>query len=111
MPLVSLGIALGMLYLAGGKDLLFSKDGFTFGIVGGLTAGVSAIISNYLGIVKLTGVVSGIITATVLVILALIKKVKIIDKSVVTEEEKKIDQSMSLVRAMFPWILLILFVS
>ncbi|MHA1115903.1 MAG: L-lactate permease [Candidatus Heimdallarchaeaceae archaeon] len=111
MPLVSLGIALGMLYLAGGKDLLFSKDGFIFGIVGGLTTGGSAILSNYFGIVKLTGVVSGLITAMFLVILALIKKVKIIDNSVITEEEKKIDQSMSLLKAMFPWLLLILFVS
>ncbi|MHA1303955.1 MAG: L-lactate permease, partial [Candidatus Heimdallarchaeaceae archaeon] len=111
MPLVTLGIAFGMLYLAGGKDLLFSKDGLLFGIIGGLTAGGTAILSNYLGIVKLTGVIAGILTALVLSLVARLKKIKIIDTSVLTAEEQEIDKSMNLFRAMLPWILLILFVS
>ncbi|MHA1828834.1 MAG: L-lactate permease [Candidatus Heimdallarchaeaceae archaeon] len=111
MPLVTLGIALGMLWLAGGKKLLFSKNGLTFSIVGGLTAGSAAIVSNLLGLVTLTGVFSGIITASVLVLVAYIKKIKIIDPSVLTEEERKIDKSMSLWRALSPWIFLIIFVS
>lgn len=45
-----------------------------------------------------------------MVIVALIKKIKIIDASVLTYEEKKIDKSMSFVKALSPWLLLISFV-
>jgi len=109
MPLVTVGIALSMLWLAGGKKLLFSKDGITFGLIGGITAGITAIVSNLIGAVTLTGVISGIITAAILVLVAYIKKIKIIDSSVLSEEEKKIDSQMSLWRALTPWVLLIIF--
>ena len=109
MPLVSTGIAIGMLWLAGGKKLLFSKDGLTFSLIGGITAGGTAIISNHLGIVTLTGVISGASTACVLMLVAYLKKIKIIDSSVLTEEEMEIDRSMPLWKALFPWIILILF--
>ncbi|MHA1466124.1 MAG: L-lactate permease, partial [Candidatus Heimdallarchaeaceae archaeon] len=121
MPLVTLGIAIGMLWLAGGKKLLFSRDGLLFGLIGGLSAGGTALFTNLLTLlplggtfaevlVLLTGVIAGIVTATILVIVALIKKIKIIDASVLTDEEKKIDKSMSLVKALSPWLLLISFV-
>lgn len=110
MPLVTLGIAFGMLWLAGGKKLLFSKDALTFGLVGGIAAGGTAVLSNLLGIVTLTGVISGIVTAILLISVAKLKKIKIIDSSVLTEEEKKIEQSMPLWKALSPWILLIIFV-
>lgn len=111
MPLVTLGISLGMLWLAGGSKLLFSKDGLIFGFAAGLTAGSTAILSNYLNIVTLTGVLSGIVTAIVLIVIAWLKKIKIIDSSVLTPEEKKIDEGMSLWRALTPWIFLIVFVA
>ncbi|WP_457558312.1 L-lactate permease [Candidatus Harpocratesius sp.] len=109
MPLVTLGIAFGMLWLAGGKKLLFSKDGIIFSLVGSLTAGGTTIITNYFGIVTLTGVIAGLTTAGMLVLVAKIRNIKIIDSSVLTEEEKRIDDSMSLIKALSPWILLILF--
>ena len=110
MPLVTLGIAFGMLWLAGGRDLLFSKDALSFGLVGGIAAGGTAVLSNLLGIVTLTGVVSGVVTAAVLIGVAKLKKIKIIDSSVLTEEEKEIEKSMPLWKALSPWILLIIFV-
>ena len=123
MPLVTLGIAMGMLWLAGGKKLFFSKDGLLFGLVGGLTAGGSAILVNLVGLlpaeffrniatalVSLTGVIAGIITGGVLIIIALLKKIKIVDSSVLTAEEKEIDKSMPLIKALSPWLFLIVFV-
>lgn len=121
MPLVTLGIAMGMLWLAGGKKLLFSKDGLLFGLIGGLTAGMTALGTNLLTLlplgnsfaevlVLLTGVIAGIVTAMSLIIVALIKKIKIIDASVLTDEEKKTDKSMSLIKALSPWLFLIGFV-
>ncbi len=111
MPLITTGIGLGMLWLAGGRKLLFSKDGLTFSLIGGLTAGCSAIVSNQLGIVTLTGVIAGIVTALALIFVAKLKKIKIIDSKVLTEKEKETDRSMSLVRALSPWLILIVFVS
>jgi len=122
MPLVTLGIAMGMLWLAGGKKLLFSKDGLLFGLIGGLTAGGTALCTNLLGIllplgssfaevlVLLTGIIAGVVTATILIIVALIKKIKIIDASILTAKEKKTDKSMSLIKALSPWLFLIAFV-
>ena len=117
MPLVTTGIALGMLFLAGGKKLLFSKDGIIFSLVGGISTGVIAICSNLIayyfdlpGFVYLTGVIAGLICAIFLIVVALIKKIKIIDSSVLSTEERKIDETMSLWRALSPWLFLIFFV-
>ncbi|WP_371804024.1 L-lactate permease [Candidatus Lokiarchaeum ossiferum] len=109
MPIITLGIAFGMLWLAGGKKLLFNKESLVFAITAGLVAGGTAIVTNYFGIVTLTGVISGLATALALLLVAKIKKIKIFDPSVLSEEEKLVDQSMPLWKAFFPWILLIIF--
>ena len=111
MPLVTLGIAFGMLWLGGGRKLLFSKDGLIFGLTGGIVCGGTAILANFLGLVKLTGVIAGLVTAIALILVAKMKGIKIIDTNVLTEEEKEKDKRMSLVRALSPWLFLILFVS
>ncbi|MCG3255582.1 MAG: L-lactate permease, partial [Candidatus Heimdallarchaeota archaeon] len=111
MPLVTIGIALGMLWLGGGRKLLFSKDGIIFGLTAGITAGGTAILANLLEMVKLTGVIAGIATALALIFVAKLKKLKIVDASVLTDEEKIIDRNMPLWKALSPWIFLIVFVS
>jgi len=111
MPLVTLGIAFGMLWLGGGKKLLFSKDGFIFGMTGGIVCGGTAILANFLGMVKLTGVIAGIVTALALIGIAKLKKIKIIDNDTLTEKEKETDRSMPLWKALTPWIFLIVFVT
>lgn len=109
MPLVTMGIAFGMLWLAGGKKLLFSKDGIIFALVGSLTAGGTTVLTNYFGIVTLTGVIAGLTTGIMLIIVAKVRGIKIIDSTNLTEEERAVDSSMSLFRALSPWILLIIF--
>ncbi|MCE7743138.1 MAG: L-lactate permease [Candidatus Heimdallarchaeota archaeon] len=111
MPLVTLGIAFGMLWLGGGKKLLFSKDGLVFGLTGGIVCGGTAILANFLGMVKLTGVIAGIFTASALIVVAKLKKITIIDETTLTDKEKEIDRNMPLWKALTPWIFLIFFVS
>ncbi len=111
MPLVTMGIAFGMVWLGGGKKLLFSKDGFIFGLTGGIVCGGTAILANFLGMVKLTGVIAGIVTALALIAVAKLKKIKIIDSSSLTDEEREIDRNMPLWKALTPWIFLICFVT
>jgi lactate permease len=111
MPLVTIGIALGMLWLGGGRKLLFSKDGVIFGLTAGTAAGGTAILANLLEMVKLTGVIAGVVTGLALIGIAKLKKLKIIDSSVLTDEEKETDKNMSLLKALSPWIFLIVFVS
>ncbi len=111
MPLVTIGIALGMLWLGGGRKLLFSKNGIIFGLTAGITAGGTAILANLLEMVKLTGVIAGLATALALIFVAKLKKIKIVDASVLTDEEKIIDRNMPLWKALSPWIFLIVFVS
>ncbi len=111
MPLVTIGIALGMLWLGGGRKLLFSRDGIIFGLTAGITAGGTAILANFLEMVKLTGVIAGIVTGLALIGVAKLKRIKIIDSSVLTEEEKEIDRNIPLWKALSPWIFLIIFVA
>ncbi|MFW9922659.1 MAG: L-lactate permease [Candidatus Thorarchaeota archaeon] len=115
MPIVTTGIAFGMMFIAGGRKLLFKKQSILFAATGGITAGGTAILVNALakilsmdGLVPLTGIFSGILTCAVMVILAKILKYKIIDKSHFTNEDLKIEQSMPLWKAFLPWIILVI---
>ncbi|RLI61374.1 MAG: L-lactate permease [Promethearchaeia archaeon] len=109
MPLVTTGIAFGMLLLVGKKKMVLSKDGIIFASIAGLVSGGTAILTNYFGIVTLTGVIAGTFTGIALIIVAKLRHIKIIDSSILNEEEEKIDASMPLWRALSPWILLITF--
>lgn len=114
MPVVTTGIAIGMMFIAGGRKMLFRKDSLIFATVGGLTAGGTSILVNGLAhhfnfdaIVSLTGVFSGIFTCCTMLLLAKIMKLKIFDRNNLTEEDIKIEKSMPLWKAMMPWIILI----
>ncbi|HUT80283.1 MAG TPA: L-lactate permease [Candidatus Bathyarchaeia archaeon] len=114
MPVVTTGIALGMLFIAGGRKMLFRKDSLLFALVGGLVAGGSAILVNGLayrfqldGLVPLTGLVAGLLTCLAMLLLAVIMKYKIVDNNNLTEEDIKIKESMPLWKALMPWIILV----
>ena len=109
MPVISVGIAVSMLFIAGGMKMLKDPKSLLIAILTGTTAGIAAILSNYLGIVTLTGIISGIAVLIVLGIYAWIQGYPILNRSSLTEEDKKIEQEMSLFRALSPWILLIVF--
>jgi len=114
MPIVTTGIALGMMFIAGGKKMLFRKDSLIFAIVGGLTAGGTSVLINWLakrfqidGLVPLTGLFAGLFTCIAMLLLAKMMKMKIFDRSNLTAEDLKIEQSMPLWKAFMPWTILV----
>lgn len=109
MPVISTGIALAMLYIAGGRKMLFNRESLAIAAISGVTAGVTAVVSNFLGVVTLTGVFAGIMVAVVLGVYAKFNGYTLLDRSDLTDEDKAVEQEMSLVRAASPWILLVIF--
>ena len=114
MPIVTTGIAFGMMFIAGGRKMLFKKESILFAGVGGITAGGTSILVNGLavlfgmdGLVPLTGLFAGIFTCGAMLLLAKIMKYKIFDRDNLTEEDIKIEQSMPLWKALMPWIILV----
>ncbi|MFQ5832805.1 MAG: L-lactate permease [Candidatus Thorarchaeota archaeon] len=110
MPVITTGIAISMLWIAGGRKLLFQREGLFLAILSGITAGVIAILSN-LSIVDqtiLTNVFAG--AAVIFVLLAYLKVLKkpLLDRSVLTEDDLKVEENMSLRRASMPWLILVI---
>jgi lactate permease len=114
MPVVTMGIAFGMLYIAGGKKLLFKKESVLFAVVGGAVAGGTTLLVNFLArtfaidsLVYITGVIAGLATCGAMLLLAKIMGYTIFDRNNLTEEDKQIEKSMPLWKAFLPWIILI----
>jgi len=114
MPIVTTGIAFGMMFIAGGKKLLFQKNAILFASVGGVTAGGTAILVNGLakllandGLVQLTGLIAGLFTCGVMLLLAKLMGYKIFDRSNLTEADLAIEKKMPLWKALMPWIVLV----
>ena len=109
MPVVSLGIAISMLWIAGGRKLLLSRDGLILASICGLTAGLMAIVCNVIfPLTTLTNVFAG---AAVLVVLFLFNKLRnkpIIDRSILDEKDLEIEAGISLSRASIPWVALVI---
>jgi lactate permease len=109
MPVVSLGIAISMLWIAGGRKLLSSRDGILLASICGLTAGLMAIVCNVIfPLTTLTNVFAG---ATVLLVLFLFNKFRkkpIIDRTILDDEDLEIEAKISLPRASIPWIVLVI---
>jgi lactate permease len=108
LPVISTGIALGMLWVADGWDGV--KKGFSTALIAGLTLGFSAIVFvNILpgSAIGLVGVFSGLVTIAVLFLLRAVRG-KHLNAPAATETSVA-DVSMPLWKAAFPWILLVSF--
>ncbi|TFG99993.1 L-lactate permease [Candidatus Thorarchaeota archaeon] len=109
MPVVSLGIAISMLWIAGGRKLLYSRDGLILASICGLTAGLMAIVCNVIfPLTTLTNVFAG---AAVLLVLFLFNKLRnkpIIDRTILDEKDHEIEAGISLRRASIPWVVLVI---
>jgi len=109
MPVVSLGIAISMLWIAGGRKLLSSRDGLLLASICGITAGLMAIVCNViLPLTTLTNVFAG---AAVLLVLFLFNKVRnkpVIDRTILDEKDYEIEAGISLTRASIPWVVLVI---
>jgi len=109
MPLVSMGIAISMLWIAGGRKLLQSRDGLILAGICGLTAGVIAIICNVLlPLTTLTNVFAGAAVLAILIIFNKIQGKPILDRDTLDENDAKVESDMSIYRASIPWVVLVI---
>jgi lactate permease len=108
MPVISTMIGFGMLWIVGGWKKVV--EGFIPCLLAGLSMGFTAVaVAHWLpnGVV-LTGVFAGL--ATILVMMGLLKVQggTLIDRSAISESDLAVENSMSLFKALAPWLILII---
>ncbi|MFX1560091.1 MAG: L-lactate permease [Promethearchaeota archaeon] len=109
MPLVSMGIAISMLWIAGGRKLLLSRDGLILAIICGLTAGGIAIVCNVLlPLTTLTNVFAGAAVLLVLFLYIRVRNKPLLDRSTLDAKDLELETSMSIYRASIPWVILVI---
>jgi lactate permease len=109
LPVISTLIGFGMLWIVGRWKLI--REGFVPCVIAGLTNGGVAIVVAYTPVlaagVVLTGVMAGICTMVVMLIYLKVLGKPIIDRSSLTTGDLETEKEMSLLRALSPWIILI----
>lgn len=105
MPVMSVCVAMGMLWLMGGLKML--RSGFMPALVAGLVAGLVPLALAWSGMVTLTGVFAGL--AVVLVLMVYVKATgkPLMDASMLEEKDWESMRRFSLARACSPWLVLI----
>jgi len=109
LPVISTGLALGMLWVADG--FVGIRKGFSMALVAGLTLGFSAIFFvNILpaSAIGLVGVFSGLVTIAVLFLMRIFRG-RAADTAPVLHPSDSCTNSIPLWKAAFPWILLVTF--
>lgn len=111
MPIVATGIALAMLWLAGGRKLLLNREALGLALATGLVAGFVCYFCNliWVGFTTLTNVFAGLGVIATMLIYSKLRGLPLVDKSILTEEDQPVIASMSLLQAMAPWLILIFF--
>ncbi len=105
MPVISTGIAFGMLYLVGRFKLML-RGAFPT-IIAGLTAGFVAIGMNRAGMTTLTGVAAGAAVVVVMAAYVALRGRKVYDPGPSDETDRAARARMSLAAATSPWIMLV----
>lgn len=107
MPVVTSLIALAMLWLVGGwKEI---ARGWPAAVLTGLTAGFIAIGMNAAGLPTLTGVVAGAGVVVVMLAFVRLSGRALLDRSALTDDDRRIERGMGLALAVLPWALLVVF--
>jgi lactate permease len=106
MPVISIAIGFGMLYLVGGfKEM---RKGFWPCLLAGGSMGMTAVAVAHIGKgIVLTGVIAGAVTILVMLLYLKIIRKPIIDRYGISEEDLKVEKSMSLAKALSPWLILV----
>ncbi len=107
MPVVTSLIALSMLWLIGGWREV--GRGWPVAVLAGLTAGFIAIGMNAAGLPTLTGVVAGVGVVAVMLAFVRLSGGRIIDRSTLSDDDRRTEQGMGLALALLPWLLLVAF--
>jgi lactate permease len=109
MPVITVGIAISMLWIAGGRKLLMDREGLLLAAVCGVTAGGVAILCNLeiVNLTRLTNVFAGAAVLLILFLYTRVRKRSFIDRSLLEEKDIETEKSLSLTRASIPWIILV----
>lgn len=108
LPIVTPMICFAMLLMAGGFELV--KKGWAPALITGLGMGGTAFVVTHSGVgIVLTGVIAACVTLAIMLVYMKLRKIELFDKSVLTDEDKEIEASMPLWKALSPWALLIFF--
>ncbi|MGE5371063.1 MAG: L-lactate permease [Solirubrobacterales bacterium] len=106
MPVISTLIGFAMLYIVGGFKQI--KEGFIPCTIAGLTMGLTAMAVAHIGRgIVLTGVFAGLATVLIMFAYLWIQRKPLVDRSCLIEADLKVEQEMSLLRALAPWLILI----
>lgn len=106
MPIISTMIGFGMLWIVGGWAKI--KEGFIPCLLAGMTMGFSAVAVAHIGKgIVLTGVIAGMATVLVMILYLKLRRQPLLDRSCITAQDKEIEKSMSLGKALAPWLILI----
>lgn len=107
MPVISTLIGLGMLWIVGGFRQI--REGFIPCLLAGLTMGLSAVVVAHIGKgIVLTGVIAGMATVAVMLVYMKLRRQPILDRSCITDRERAVENSMPLLVALSPWLILII---
>jgi len=110
LPVVSTLIGFGMLWIVGGWE--FIKKGFKPCMIAGLVNGGAAIAVSHIAFlasgVVLTGVIAGFSTMVAMLLYLKLLGKSVIDRSALSDEDRQVEKQMSLVRALSPWVILII---
>ena len=104
MPVISTCIALAMLWLAGGWNLLWR--GLFPTILAGATAGFIAIGMNALGLVTLTGIAAGLGVVLVMLLYMKLARKTLQSRDALSALDLSSEKKLSLSAAISPWIIL-----
>lgn len=110
MPVISTGIAVSMLWIAGGRQMLKDREALLLAVTSGSTAGFVAIICNLeaVNMTRLTNVFAGAAVVFVLFLYTRIRKRPMIDRSQLNDKDLEVEKNMSLGRASIPWVILVI---
>jgi lactate permease len=106
MPVISTCIALGMLWLAGGWALL--RRGLVPALLAGLTAGLTCVGMNALGLVTLTGIAAGLAVVIVMLVYLRLTGKPLSDRAGLQDGDLEAERRVPLWAALSPWLLLTL---
>ncbi len=109
LPVISTGLALGMLWVADGFAGI--RKGFVTAVVAGMSLGLFSIIFVHIlpgSAIGLVGVFSGLLTIVVLFIMRALR-CRCLPADTVSLPERLPPNAMPLWRAAFPWVLLVAF--
>jgi lactate permease len=107
IPLVTTAIALGMFWIVGRWKMV--AQGFLPALLSGLVAGGICFLMAKADLVPLTGVAAGLAIICVLALILRLRGRPVYSEAALSPEDRAVKEGMSLVRAISPWLLLLLF--